>query len=115
MVATYAHILEKKYPGTFWTVTENDYDSLIWYPENTQSKPTEAELLAFLPEVDVEVRWDKVRHKRNRLLAWCDWTQMPDSPLSPELKTAWATYRQQLRDITAQPVEPENVTWPTNP
>jgi hypothetical protein len=115
MVATYAHVLEKRYPGTFWTVTENDYNSLIWYPENTQPQPTEEELIAHLPTVDVEVRWDKVRNKRTKLLAWCDWTQMPDNPLSTELRDAWAIYRQQLRDITSQPVEPELVIWPDDP
>lgn len=40
------------------------------------------------------------RAKRNKLLTASDWTQMNDSPLNNEMKTAWATYRQELRDVT---------------
>ena len=54
------------------------------------------------------------RAKRNQLLADSDWTQMNDSPLTNELKTAWATYRQSLRDITADESWP-NVTFPATP
>jgi ABC-type amino acid transport substrate-binding protein len=41
-----------------------------------------------------------LRSKRNSLIASSDWTVLSDSPLSAELKTAWKTYRQALRDIT---------------
>jgi len=54
------------------------------------------------------------REQRNQLLADSDWTQMNDSPLSNEDKTAWATYRQTLRDITADESWP-NVTFPATP
>ena len=40
------------------------------------------------------------RTTRNKLLADSDWTQMNDSPLANEAKTAWATYRQELRDLS---------------
>ena len=54
------------------------------------------------------------RAKRNQLLADSDWTQMNDSPLSNEDKTSWATYRQSLRDITADESWPD-VTFPATP
>jgi hypothetical protein len=41
-----------------------------------------------------------VRKLRDYILKDTDWTQLPDVPLTPEQKTAWATYRQALRDIT---------------
>ena len=53
-----------------------------------------------------------VRAERNRLLAESDWTQVADAPVD---KAAWATYRQELRDITAQEGFPSNVTYPTKP
>lgn len=53
-----------------------------------------------------------VRAERNRRLAACDWTQVADAPVD---KAVWATYRQALRDITAQPGFPLNVTWPAEP
>lgn len=57
------------------------------------------------------------RVKRNILLGQSDWTQMNDSPLSNEDKTAWATYRQNLRDLPTNDNWP-NLTdsdWPTKP
>jgi len=46
------------------------------------------------------------RTTRNKLLADSDWTQMNDSPLSNEDKSAWATYRQELRDMS------DLASWP---
>lgn len=59
--------------------------------------------------------WDQIRSQRNSLLADCDWTQLPDVDLSTEQKSAWASYRQQLRDITTQFEDPGNVVWPIEP
>jgi hypothetical protein len=59
--------------------------------------------------------WDQIRATRNSLLADCDWTQLPDVNLSTELKGSWASYRQQLRDITEQFDDPGEVVWPTPP
>ena len=56
-----------------------------------------------------------VREERDRLLAESDWTQLPDAPITASMKTAWATYRQNLRDITAQQGFPDNVVWPVAP
>ena len=53
-----------------------------------------------------------VRRSRTELLNDSDWTQIADSTAD---KTAWATYRQQLRDISAQSGFPWTVTWPTAP
>ncbi len=53
-----------------------------------------------------------VRADRNRRLAACDWTQLPDSPVDAG---AWAAYRQALRDVTAQAGFPWAVAWPTPP
>jgi len=55
------------------------------------------------------------RSERDGLLKYCDWTVMPDSPLSDSDKTAWQTYRQALRDVPAQAGFPDNITWPTKP
>ena len=53
------------------------------------------------------------RSDRNQLLASSDWTQLPDVPQT--LKDAWATYRQALRDITAQSGFPRDIVWPVAP
>lgn len=58
-----------------------------------------------------ESQWAKVRADRNKRLADCDWTQLPDAPVDA---AAWAAYRQELRDITTQ-TDPFNITWPQEP
>ncbi len=46
----------------------------------------------------------RIRAIRDRLLAESDWTQLPDAPVDA---TAWAEYRQELRDAPS--------TWTTGP
>jgi len=53
-----------------------------------------------------------VRNQRTQLLKDSDWTQIADSTAD---KTAWATYRQALRDITSQAGFPWTITWPDAP
>ena len=53
-----------------------------------------------------------VRATRDAKLAECDWTQVADAPVD---KAVWATYRQALRDITAQTGFPWTVTYPEKP
>ena len=53
-----------------------------------------------------------VRQSRNDKLKDSDWTQVADAPVD---QTAWATYRQALRDITAQAGFPWAIDWPEQP
>ena len=53
-----------------------------------------------------------VRDSRTEKLKDSDWTQIADSTAD---KAAWATYRQALRDITAQAGFPWTIDWPTQP
>ena len=55
----------------------------------------------------------QVLRDREYLLSITDWTQMPDVNLVN--KTDWTTYRQALRDITAQAGYPWSIIWPTRP
>jgi hypothetical protein len=55
------------------------------------------------------------RHDRDEKLSESDWTQMPDSPLDSTTKASWATYREELRDITDQSGFPTDINWPTAP
>ena len=59
--------------------------------------------------------WKELRSLRDRKLTECDWTQIADVPLTQEQKTAWATYRQALRDVPANTEDPKNPVWPTAP
>ena len=52
---------------------------------------------------------DDLRSRRDRLLFACDWTQLPDAPLTEAQRAAWRAYRQALRDV------PETGDWPIPP
>lgn len=58
---------------------------------------------------------ETIRTQRDALLSACDWTQMPDSPLSEEEKAAYQAYRQALRDVPQQEGFPETINWPKEP
>jgi len=53
-----------------------------------------------------------VRATRDAMLSASDWTQVADAPVD---KAVWATYRQALRDVTAQTGFPWTITWPVEP
>lgn len=63
-------------------------------------------------EVPLDAYAARVRKRRDAMLAETDWTQVSDAPVDQE---AWATYRQELRDITTQDGFPTDITWPTKP
>jgi hypothetical protein len=56
----------------------------------------------------INTQWAAIRAQRNQLLKDSDWTQLPDAPVD---QTAWAIYRQELRDITSQ-LDPSDIVWP---
>ena len=63
-------------------------------------------------EVPDEWLFERIRNWRNAELASCDWTQIADSTAD---KTAWATYRQALRDLPASNKDPKKIVFPTRP
>jgi len=54
----------------------------------------------------------EARQQRNALLASSDWTQVADAPVDQQ---AWATYRQQLRDLPSNTADFGDVIWPQRP
>ena len=56
--------------------------------------------------------WTQLRTERNARLAACDWTQLQDAHLSAEKKSAWADYRQALRDLPEEVQDLVSVEWP---
>lgn len=64
-------------------------------------------------ELDKAHKLAELRRKRNEMLAASDWIHNGDSPVAQNSKDQWALYRQQLRDITKQPID--NIVWPTPP
>jgi hypothetical protein len=56
-----------------------------------------------------------VRTTRDTKLAECDWRVIKAAETATTLDAAWATYRQALRDVTAQSGFPWTITWPDAP
>ncbi len=59
--------------------------------------------------------WEQLRAERTLRLRACDWTQLPDVPLTTEQRDAWQVYRQALRDIPETFATPVEVVWPVAP
>lgn len=78
-------------PGTHYIDIKNDDMPILRAPD---------------PAPDVG---DDLRSRRDGLLFACDWTQLPDAPLTEAQRAQWRTYRQALRDV------PETGNWPEPP
>ncbi len=88
------------------------YTKYILGPVFTDGETTAAEQeAAYKAQKDAE-QAANIRRQRTEMLNDCDWTQIADSTAD---KATWATYRQALRDITAQAGFPWEITWPTQP
>ena len=74
----------------------------------------EAELDAQREAADLDM--NDVRSQRDSQLRDSDWTQLPGGPLTDEQKTAWDTYRDELRDYPAQSDRVSTLpAWPNDP
>ena len=98
-----------KYGWIPFTADPNDVEPIGADVFNA-AKATAAAYVA--PPIDLEALATEARTQRNGLLAASDWTQVADAPVD---QAAWATYRQALRDITAQAGFPADIAWPTKP
>ena len=56
-----------------------------------------------------------VRAERDKLIASCDWMAIKAFEGGTGVATEWATYRQALRDVSAQAGFPNDITWPEKP
>jgi hypothetical protein len=61
------------------------------------------------------ISWSTIKTSRDFFLKNSDWTQLSDVSLTEEEKQDWASYRQQLRDITKNFRMPNEVRWPESP
>ena len=115
--------IKKIRPKAEYTIVNNDYNKLKWLSVNTTTKPTLVECEAAWQEIINEEPMKKLRKERNKKLLETDKYSINDWPHpSEEVKQAWLTYRQELRDLpaTATPQldsngQLTNITWPTPP
>jgi len=90
-------------------VTVAPYEEGDWV-YTVEVQPMSAELIQMLKDSAMQ----QIRATRNQFLAMSDWTQLVDTPTA--IKTAWATYRQALRDLPTTITEPRTFSdWPHDP
>lgn len=66
-------------------------------------------------ELPLEQATTNIRSQRDYFLQESDWVVSKAYEIGEPVPANWSTYRQALRDITAQEGFPYNVSWPTKP
>jgi len=90
------------------------YDQ-ITFPEGYEKPPKELFENKF-NEFLREENFIKLREQRDTLLNKTDKYIVADYPhATEEVKQAWLDYRQALRDLPANTMDPENPVWPVAP
>ena len=91
------------------------YTKYILGPVFTDGETTAAEQeAAYKAQRDTE-QAKSVRASRDTLLVECDWVAIKAFETGTPVSAQWSTYRQALRDITAQAGFPWTVEWPVQP
>ena len=100
-------------------VRGDSYEGIEWL-DTTYAIPSKEVFDAKKAELETEVPWQQLRVERNRRLAETDWVTLQAldksiDGLGVQLPTLWMDYRQALRDLPANTVDPANPVWPTKP
>ena len=98
------------------TIRGDDIDNIEWH-NGTTPIPKE-QILAIIPQVELDMALDNLRAKRNKLLADSDYIVLADSNFTPAKKSEWMTYRTALRNLTQGLTTIEkvnNVAYPLKP
>ena len=100
----YVEILQANYASAEWSISANDYNTLIWYSDTT--KPTQAELDAAWPTVDYNNQVTAVETtRRTQYEAQSDglffeWQRGTNT------KEAWEAAVQAVKDANPYPPSP---------
>ena len=107
-------VLPHLYPDLINNPTDGDYHlqndgdgkgtQLIWKTDAV-AEPTAQELTDAKEDAMNAYWWKRLRQKRDKLLVESDWSQGADVP--DALKTSYATYRTDLRDLPTTVTKPD--------
>lgn len=98
------------------SLSEDDINTIEWH-NGTPPIPKE-QILAIIPQVELDMALDNLRAKRNKLLADSDYIVLADSNFTPAKKSEWMNYRTALRNLTQglDTIEKiNNVAYPLKP
>ena len=72
-------------PNSLWCLNGNTLDDLVWYPDNTTTKPTLQECLNYWNIHGISYEMIKIREERDKKLLDSDkYTSIPDWPHETE-------------------------------
>jgi hypothetical protein len=102
-------------PNAIVTVRGNNINTCeIEWHDGTPPIPKE-QILAIIPQVELDIAMETLRAKRNKALVDSDWTILNDVPLNPAMRSAWMNYRTLLRNLTDNLTTVEDVKAVTLP
>jgi hypothetical protein len=86
---------------------DREYQRLLW----------NSETLSFvLEDISDEELWQKIRERRNNLLAESDWIMICDIPGDKDINLPeWTLYRHKLRNLPETTSNPKEIIWPLKP
>jgi hypothetical protein len=103
----YSHTaIFKAYPQVTYITGDEAFDA-----DGNQIQLDQALIDAAATELASEQAWSSLRRRRNQLLTETDYLALVDSTLTDEMQA----YRQALRDLPANTVDPANPVWPVKP
>ena len=98
-----------------WVQAYVERDMFSDYTDEDGTAHTKAEQEeAYTARKDAEAA-TAARATRDGLIASCDWMAIKAFEGGTTVSTEWATYRQALRDVSAQAGFPNDITWPEKP
>lgn len=120
-------IIKKQDLSTYWQEYFNSLEELNSWLDEEKTRlywldSFSEEIIDLRPEAQsdyeqkqLETAWSELRCKRNGLLSESDYTQLEDAPISSEKKQEYSEYRQELRDLPDNTLDPLNPVFPSKP
>lgn len=97
-------------PNAQWTISNNDYDTIIWHtPEIPQ--PSRSEVEEEVVRLTYNIPFEECKAEAKKRIAASDWAVLPDVGISNV--DEFTLYRSVLRGLIRNPVP--NPTFPTEP
>ena len=110
-------------PNSDYVIFGDEYSGIEWR-DTVNTKPTEEQVNAKIPEIKAAEPMGLLRDERNYRLAQTDWTQLKDIDLDIIRERNWKNYLQELIDLPSKStpkldsngnLDMSSVTWPDKP
>jgi hypothetical protein len=97
-------------PEAQWTISDNNYDTIIWHSPEIP-KPSKAAVQTQVVIMEANEPLEATKAEAKLRIAATDWSVLPDVSLANQ--SDFVAYRAILRGLITNPVV--NPSWPTEP